>query len=105
MRFSIHFWSPISKWAIIWCQINYTFSDWLSVWPKYRLMRRTLYWQWRHHSSLQPLLMTLHGLCYREFVNTMYNVLVQQFRDGELRLSEALAEFITHHILRSNSCS
>jgi len=35
----------------------------------------------------------------------MYNVLVQQFRDGELRLSEALAEFITHHILRSNSCS
>jgi len=38
--------------------------------------------------------MTLHGLCYREFVNTMYNVLVQQFRDGELRLLEALAEFI-----------
>jgi len=38
--------------------------------------------------------MTLHGLCYREFVNTMYNVLVQQFRDGELQLSEALAEFI-----------
>jgi len=38
--------------------------------------------------------MTLHGLCYREFVNTMYNVLVQQFRDGELRLSEVLAEFI-----------
>jgi len=24
----------------------------------------------------------------------MYNVLVQQFRDGELRLSEALAKFI-----------
>jgi len=24
----------------------------------------------------------------------MYNVLVQQFRDGTLRLSEALAEFI-----------
>jgi len=24
----------------------------------------------------------------------MYNVLVQQFRDGELRLSEAVAEFI-----------
>jgi len=24
----------------------------------------------------------------------MYNVLVQQFRDGELRLSEVLAEFI-----------
>jgi len=24
----------------------------------------------------------------------MYNVLVQQFRDGELRFSEALAEFI-----------
>jgi len=38
--------------------------------------------------------MTLHRLCYREFVNTMYNVLVQQFHDGELRLSEALAEFI-----------
>jgi len=38
--------------------------------------------------------MTLHGLCYREFVNTMYNVLVQQFHNGELRLSEALAEFI-----------
>jgi len=38
--------------------------------------------------------MTLHGLCYYEFVNTMYNVLVQQLRDGELRLSEALAEFI-----------
>jgi len=31
---------------------------------------------------------------YREFVNTMYNVLVQEFRDGELRLSEKLAEFI-----------
>jgi len=28
------------------------------------------------------------------FVNTTYNVLVQQFRDGELQLSEALAEFI-----------
>jgi len=38
--------------------------------------------------------MTLHGLCYCEFVNTMYNVLVQQFRDGELRFSEPLAEFI-----------
>jgi len=38
--------------------------------------------------------MTIHGLCYREVVNTMYNVLVQQFRDGELRLSEALAEYI-----------
>jgi len=38
--------------------------------------------------------MTLHGLCYHEFVNTMYNVLVQQFRDGKLRLYEALAEFI-----------
>jgi len=37
--------------------------------------------------------MTLHGL-YREFVNMMYNVLVQQFRDGKLRLSEALAEFL-----------
>ena len=37
--------------------------------------------------------MTLHGL-YREFVNMMYNVLVQQFRDGELQLSEALAELI-----------
>jgi len=37
--------------------------------------------------------MTLYGLCYREFVNTMYNILVQQFRDGKLRLSEALAEF------------
>jgi len=40
--------------------------------------------------------MTLHG---REFVNTMYNVLVQHFRDGELRQSEALAEFI------ASSCS
>jgi len=39
--------------------------------------------------------MTLDGLCYCEFVNTMYNFLVQQFRDGELRFSEALAEFIT----------
>jgi len=38
--------------------------------------------------------MTLHGLCHCEFVNTMYNVLVQQFRDGELRFSEALAAFI-----------
>jgi len=38
--------------------------------------------------------MTLHGLCYREFVNTMYNVLVQQFHDGELQLSEVLAKFI-----------
>jgi len=32
--------------------------------------------------------------CCREFVNAMYNVLVQQFHDGEFRLSEALAEFI-----------
>jgi len=39
-------------------------------------------------------LMTLHGLCYREFVNTTYIVLVQQFRDDELWFSEALAEFI-----------
>jgi len=38
--------------------------------------------------------MTLHGLRYREFVNTIYNALVQQFRDGELLLSESLAEFI-----------
>jgi len=38
--------------------------------------------------------MTLHGLCYREFVNMMYNVLVQQFSDGNLRFSEALTEFI-----------
>jgi len=37
--------------------------------------------------------MTLHGLCYREFVNTTYSILVQQFHDSELRLSEALAEF------------
>jgi len=39
--------------------------------------------------------MTLHGLCYCEFVNAMYNVLIQQFCDGELRLCEPLAEFIT----------
>jgi len=38
--------------------------------------------------------MTLHGLCYREFVNTTYNVLVQQFHDRELKLSEAVAELI-----------
>jgi len=43
LRFSMHFGSRISKWAISWHQINYAFSDWLSVSPKYRLMRRTLY--------------------------------------------------------------
>jgi len=26
LRFSMHFWSRISKWAISWRQINYAFS-------------------------------------------------------------------------------
>jgi len=46
--------------------------------------------------------MTLHGLRNREFVNTMNNVLAQQFRDGELQQSEAVTEFIAslHSLLK-----
>jgi len=86
---------------------TFVFSDWLSVWPKLRSAAKTSPPNILHQGPYgpcctQPSLRMLHVFCNCETTSSWYlptwcikfcNYLVRHFRDGELRQSEALAEF------------